>query len=50
MPNKCPIPFCSIRRAFRPRHLSPFQGEPLYWMFPKVETLYLFSAIGTDRR
>ena len=31
--------FGSIRSAFGPRDLSPLQGEPLYWMFPRVETL-----------
>jgi hypothetical protein len=40
--NKFPISyflFSSIRSAFGLRDLSPFQGEPLDWMFPRVETL-----------
>ena len=38
--NKCPISFSVAFGAhFGLRDLSPFQGEPLYWMFPRVETL-----------
>jgi hypothetical protein len=33
------FPFDASRSAFSPRDLSPFQGEPLYCMFPRVETL-----------
>ncbi len=38
--------FSSIRSAFGPPDLSPFQGEPLYWMFPRVETLGLQPPPG----
>jgi hypothetical protein len=41
MPNSFSVAF---EGAFRPRHLSPFQGEPLYWMFPRVETLGFYEA------
>jgi hypothetical protein len=41
MPNSCSVAF---EGHFAHAISRPFKGEPLYWMFPRVETLGFYEA------